>query len=448
VNVKSYILKAKIIEALKHDMPLLQLLFVSLFLTKALILLLRGKELEYIETLCQVHRSGWFGSEKVVIFLVKKFVLNSKGLKNKFITDIKERIVPLDNMKRFFEDPLALFDGVCLIVKSPSNHQKGVVIIKYSYYFSLMFKFFDMNEFSSRYHIVLEPSWAGTCDTGILCYTSLTEPVFVMAYENRDFNFLDALNSNLVPVKLSSNWWVNHEIFKPKAETEKDIDIVVVSGWAKFKRHQDIFKALSKVKRVLPHLKVALVGYPHDLTINDVKEIANHYNLAENLTFYEWISPMEVSALYSRSKVNLLWSRFEGLNRSIIEGMFCDIPCIIRDGFNYGQKYSYVNDHTGYWSTEDKLAEDIMYVLENRDKFSPRQYVMKNHTCIKATEILQDSINTVMSECSAECSFQGIVIKTNELHGMTYFDNQNDRRFDDDVEKIKECLTEPVIDSV
>jgi glycosyltransferase involved in cell wall biosynthesis len=397
------------------------------------------KSLRCLETLSQLHRTDWLGGEGIAIYLVKRIFLKSDRTKNKFILELTRQIVPLDNMKRFFDEPIELFDGVCLIIKSPTESHKGVVIIKYSYYFALMFKFFDMDLFSRRYHIVLEPSWAGTCDPGILCYTSLSEPVFVMAYENRDFKFLESINTNLVPVKLSSNWWVNHAFFKHIPEDVKDIDIIIVSGWARFKRHHEIFKALNKVKKVLPDLKVTLVGYPHDLTLDNIKEIAVLYNLSENITFYEWIPPLEVSRLYAKAKVNLLWSRFEGLNRSIIEGMFCNISCIMREGFNYGQKYSYINQFTGCWSSEEKLASNLIHAIKHQDKFSPRQYVMEHHTCFKATEILQEAINRTLLDSPNKFIFE-FAVKTNELHGMAYFDDTNEKRFEADIENIKQYL--------
>ena len=128
-----------------------------------------------------------------------------------------------------------------------------------------------MKAMSERYHIVLEPSWAGTCEPGILAYSTLDAPVFIMAYEARDTKFLNDLKTNLKPVPLSSNWWVDHRNFKPAIESKKDIDIIVISSWTYFKRHYRIFDALRKLKQSNPRLKVALVGYSVDMTLEDIK---------------------------------------------------------------------------------------------------------------------------------------------------------------------------------
>lgn len=436
VKYKIYNLKTSLKEFIKYDYQALKSPLSLYLLCKFLILFMRGKELESIHVLSSLYRTGWWGSKNTTIYIIKKIFARdstSKSFTKKFLTTLEVETLPFDNTQKFFDDPETLFNGIFQILRSHTETQKGVILIKYSYYFPLYFKLFDAKAISENYYIVLEPSWAGTCEAGILAFATLESPVIVMAYEQRDFDFIRKINTNLIPVALSSNWWVDHRNFTFNDQQVKSIDIVIVSGWSEFKRHYFIFKQLAKLKKRKPNLKVSCIGYPGDLTMSDVQKIANDFELSEHIEFHEWLTPAEVSAKIQESKVNLLWSRFEGLNRSIIEGMFCNVPCILREGFNYGQKYPYINNKTGNWSAESQLHLTLEYMIENHDNFSPYEYVSQHHTCIKATEILEDLIN----ELTENFQDKGpLSVKINELHGMAYFIHEEEDRYKKDVENI------------
>jgi glycosyltransferase involved in cell wall biosynthesis len=443
MHAKIYEIKSKLTEFVKYDIPLLQFPIVLLLAAQIVFLYRTKKILRAIELASKVHRSGWWGSEKIILKIVQNTLFRGKNaIENRelFIEQLVDSLEPKPNTKKFFADPQLLFDGVCLFLKRYNKGQKGVLLIKYSYYFPLLFKFYDMNALSERYHIVLEPSWAGTCEPGILAYATLNASVFVMAYEARDTKFLDDIGTNLKPVPLSSNWWVDHRNFKPAKGCKKDIDIIVISSWTYFKRHYRIFDALRQLKQSRPHLKVALVGYNVEMTLDDIKALASYYNVDDLLEYHEKIPPTEVGALLKRSKINLLWSRFEGLNRSIIEGMFSDVPCIIRKGFNYGMKYPYINDKTGIWSEEKALASNIKSMLENYQNYAPRDYVMQHHTCFIATQILTDTINAFCTNESE--SVDKLAVKVNLLDCMTYFDASQSDNFKSDIENTR-CMRLP-----
>ena len=97
-------------------------------------------------------------------------------------------------------------------------------------------------------------------------------------------------------------------------------------------------------------MKAILVGYPMGQTKDDVCERAKYYGVFDQLEIHESITSEEVNTHFSRAKVNVLWSRREGWNRAIIEGMFAGVPCVLRKGHNYGFRYPYINANTGCYS--------------------------------------------------------------------------------------------------
>ncbi|WPL17677.1 Glycosyl transferases group 1 [Thiorhodovibrio winogradskyi] len=442
MNYYLYAIKARLLELVRFDYPQLKLPLSMYLLFLAWSQFRIGKPLLALQCLAKLQRSAWLGSTGPVVKLVRKYVYERPDSGNRrlqLIDELSETVSQSEKTERFFNNPLALFDGVCRILKFPTGAGKGVIIVKYNYCFPLMFKLFDMKSLAEHYHIVLEPSWAGTCDPAIIAYSVLDVPVFVMAYEDRDRDFLNLINTTLNPICLSSNWWVDHRVFYADPSVTKDIDVVVIAAWARFKRHHKIFKALRSVRKYRGNIKIALVGYPGDLTIDQIKKLATHFGLNDVIEYHEKIPQCKVSAILRRSKVNLLWSRFEGINRGIIEGMFCDVPCVIREGFNYGQKYAYINPKTGVWASESNLPEVLVDVIEKYNEFEPRAYVMEHHNCFLATKKLQELINASLRNLGKP-GIHGIAVKVNELNCMKYFDEADTTRFASSIKNLIEFV--------
>lgn len=409
---------SRIKESLRYDANHLKGIFIP-FLYLANRYFARKPKAQYLNFLSSLFRLSWPGTYAIALAAVRKSYLteNNNRLSTHAFQDMLNNIENLERYKKFIDKPETMLDGIITVMAPYKEGKKGVLVIAYSYYFLIFLKTLDFEKIEKRYHIVLEPSWNGLCEQAILGFTYLSSPVFVMAYEDRDFNFLSDLKSNLVPVRLSANWWIDPDTFNHGvAAEERDIDIIMIAAWAKFKRHNEFFKTLSLLKQSGQNYRVTLVGYPNDLTQQDIQMLAKEYKVLDMLTFYEWIPAVEVARLVGRAKVNIIWSRFEGLNRAIIEGMFCDTPCILREGFNFGMKYPYINPKTGRYANESNLHHILRDMIANPTQFEPREYILEHHNCHKATEVLAESIK------DADPGFNPteLVPKTSELNGMKY----------------------------
>lgn len=420
--MKFSLLKDNFIEKVKYDYnpikkPLVWLVSIFVLTLKYLNFHERAFDLA-----SKLYRTGWPGSFNFGINICCFYFKENPHLGKRIVSSYLENIHPRENTRKFFDDPAEMIDGIVNILKVPSENEKGVLIVNYNYYFPLFFKFFDLEKLTRHYIVILEPSWAGYCDLGILSYSLLESEVYVQTYERRDREFINKVGMNFVPVDVGPNWFVNHNTFKPNnIHKVKDIDVLVVSAWAKFKRHRQLFKALSKVELFedTNEIKIVCIGYPADLTKKDIESYAKMYGLERNVELYEWLNPEEVAKFYNRAKVNILWSRFEGNNRSVIEGMLCNTPCILRQGHNYGQNYDYINNCTGAFSDERDLPHVLKSISKGEAEFHPRQYVIENHSCYEATKI----INEVIKEQEVKNNrvwITDLEVKTNELHGMNY----------------------------
>jgi glycosyltransferase involved in cell wall biosynthesis len=357
---------------------------------------------------------------------------------NAFLAYHVASIRPSPGTLRLFEDPCRALGTAIFVTKSPKGDEKGLICVHYNHILPFFAKFFDVPRLAQRYHIVIEPSWSGFCDGDILCYTQFPFPIFVEAYEPRDAALIRSLGANLIPVGTSTNWWVDHRKFHPLPHVKKEFDLVMVAGWGVYKRHYRFFEALSRLRRQGRRPRVLLVGYNVGWKKETVLDHARYFGIADQLEVLERVPYDRMNDAVNRAKVHLLWSRKEGVNRAIIECMFAGLPTIVREGFNYGYRYPYINEETGCFATEESLPRAIEELVSRADQMRPREWVMANMSCQRGAEILSQAVGQ-LARSHGEPWTEMPVLKTTELDRMTYWDSEDVEKFRDDYEFLKAC---------
>lgn len=401
-----------------------------------LCLLAFGKIKKGFSILSSLHRANYSAQVDKVIEKVLQgqnaAIEDKKTSTNKMVyQEHIDTMLPTPATSRFFLEPEKVIGSRVLVLKSPRENEKGVIVIDYSFVFPLLAKFFDIQRIAEQYHLVLEPSWSGYCDLDILCYGQYDFPVFVQAFEPRDAAFIRHMCPSFIPVPLANNWWVDYRVLKPLPEVKKDVDIIMIAGWAGYKRHHRFFAALARLRAQGERPRVVLIGYPTDYTRKDIADLARYFGIDDQVDMYEQLSPEEVNQQLNRAKVNVIWSRKEGWNRAIIEGMFAGVPCVLRQDHNYGFPYPYINAQTGCYAHEHELAERLLWMIQNYEQFSPRQWVMANMTCQHATAILGDTIRRNAVE-NGEQWTQDLAVKVSYLNTMRYWEAADMHTFEAD----------------
>jgi len=336
-------------------------------------------------------------------------------------------------------DPKRLIGSRMLVVKAWRPGERGVLVVDYTYVFPLMAGLFDLAKVAERYLIVLEPSWSDSCTPEVLLFTRFEFPVLVQTVEPRDHELFEGLAGNCSFVRTQGNWWVDHRIMAPREGGVRDIDVIMVAGWASFKRHWRFFRVLADLKARGHRLKVALVGYRGDLSQADIEDEARHFGVRDQLELFERVPADQVSALLSRSKIHVLWSRREGANRAIIESMLAGVPVIVREGLSYGYRYPYINSQTGQFATEAGLGDAMLEMIADRDRYAPREWILANMSAEKATAILQDLVRE-QTYAKGETWTEGLVVKTSTLDTQRYWNPGDRARFAADYAFLESAL--------
>jgi hypothetical protein len=334
----------------------------------------------------------FFKSRYEAILISGKIFRYSKfDFPRKFVTNEFAKLVSLKGKKRIGEKILEIietnisknlleslrfyngsegnrpFDQRLLILSAPENGQKGVIIIKFTNFFKYFLKVFDINKIKDHYILILEPSSSGYFDEDILCMLSVDIPIIVQTPEPVDANFLRNISTNLHPIDIGANCWVDNRVFFPITGTKKDFDIIMVAIWADVKRHYHLFDALSKCKK---RHRIVLIGKPWPKRIDDIIEEAALYNVDDQITYFEDIPQEEINLLLNRSKIFLLLSKKEGFNKAIIEAMYAGTPGYYLKNFNFGHEYAYIQSGTGGF-IESKELNNFIDNLDEVCCFNP-----------------------------------------------------------------------------
>lgn len=448
MSVRVGILKARLREWLLFHSAICGSLLRLCMYFAGVALFRMGNEAIAFKLLSSVHRAG---SPKRIADAVERLMRRSFSQQ-----EAGEEGYPFDNFLRehvatareraqanLADNPDKLWHSMAIVVSpAQDDDRRGVVIMSYNYVFPLLMNQYDFSRITERYHLVLEPSWSGYCNPDLMCYHLLRpNPVFIQAYEPRDSDYLKAIQSNLVAIPVSANWWVDHRIFSPDPNIEKDLDFVMVASWADFKRHHRFFQTLRTLRTQGKELRGVCAGYPAGSTLESIRARARYYGVEDLIEFHEFIPQDQIANLMNRARVNVVWSLKEGVNRVIIEGMFCDVPCLLPEGFNYGFRYPYVNEFTGRWSNDDRLANDLLEMTQQPWPHSPAEWIREHITPQAATAIIKDTIER-------SCEFHGelppnpdYAVKINGLHGMDYWDKSDRSRFESDYDFLRSTLT-------
>jgi hypothetical protein len=217
-------------------------------------------------------------------------------------------------------------------------------------------------------------------------------------------------------------------LIHPIPDTPRTLDAVMIASWATFKRHHRVFSALRTLRRRGHVLTMALAGYPSGLKKDDILVQADYFGVADQIEVHEWLSFADVNVLYNRARVNLVWSRREGCNRAVIEGMLAGVPCIMRSGFNYGHHQPYMSSGDVQLCAESDLPEALLHGGGSIDREHPRAWVLSNMSCQAATEVLTKTIRPV-ALALGEAWTTDPVVKVGALNRMAYWDERDRQRF-------------------
>jgi glycosyltransferase involved in cell wall biosynthesis len=337
------------------------------------------------------------------------------------------------------EDPDPERQGDLMLLKryNAASAEKGVLLISYTEAVRRFAALFDIAALAQRYSIVVEPSWWGYEDPTFLFLVGADLDVIIQSSWRRDFDFIAALETNLVPLRLGAGQWMDPRLFRPGETADRTYDVSMVSAWSPYKRHFEMFQTLAALKRRGRKLKAVLIGYPDEWTRAHIEQLITEHDVSDCCTIFEGIPHAEVARLVADSRSHALLSRREGSNRAIYEALFCDTPIIVYRN-HFGVNTDHVNERTGVLYDDGHLADAILEILDGAHAWQPREWALENAGYERATHILNDALRGSAAARGASWTTD-IVSKLNGPNPRYAVKGQY-REFDADYESLQQYL--------
>lgn len=283
-----------------------------------------------------------------------------------------------------------------LVLKAPGlAGEKGVLYSSFEFNWLRLLANHDARALLRDYLLVGASSWSPGDHAVMASMQGLSDdPMFVGISNLADVDHyrLWSPGGGTVPLPITAADWTDPASFQPRPHQKRDVDIVMVSHFAKWKRHWLLFEAL---QRLPASLRVVLIGRKaaDGRTEVDILREARAFGVRQHLEIYKNIEFDQVAAHQCNAKVAIALSRREGSCVSVTEAMFADTPVVMMDDAHVGA-VAYVNDTTGRVTSRKALAATVMDVIEDSAGFAPRAWALKNisasATSAKLNKILRD----------------------------------------------------------
>ena len=267
-----------------------------------------------------------------------------------------------------------------LVLKAPGeNGEKGVLYSSFEYNWMRLIASHDARAVLSDYLLVGASSWSPTDFAALANLAGLSsDPAFIGVSNLADMDAYAVMRPAIEPLPILASDWVNPDLYQPKPHADREIDILMVAHWGRFKRHWLLWEALRGMPR---NLRVVLVGRNlPGRTENELRAEARSFGVRQDLECEINVPPQRVAELQCDARTSAIFSFREGSCVSTAESLFANSPVAMMQDAHVGSK-AYINPRTGALFTRDRLSDQMTRFLEESSAYSPREWAVENISC-------------------------------------------------------------------
>lgn len=276
------------------------------------------------------------------------------------------------------------------LLKAPGPHgERGVIYSAFEYnWVRLLEGIGDLQELLRDYDVIWATSWSPTDYLDLARIIASAGPHGLIYVQGSNFGETPQLTEFHPRIRVVPNLlceYLDPASFETRASDVRDIDLLVVSNWAPFKRHFELFRAL---RHMPASLRVVCVGQPErGHTRASIEQLAVAYGVPQAIEFLESLPLVEVRSLQARSKAAAIFSRREGSCVAAVEALFAGASLGLIDGAQVGST-AFVNASTGVALRPAHLSEDLLRLITDAPKRSPREWAQAHLGADRATQKL------------------------------------------------------------
>lgn len=271
-----------------------------------------------------------------------------------------------------------------------SDREKGVVFVSFEDQWAKLSRQHDLRPFADRYTLVVAPTWSPPHSVvNVMFPLVFPGPIYTLISNYRDLELFPRLSPRYRMIPLFASSWVNPRFYQPVPRYCRDIDIIMIANFGRYKRHLALFRAL----RHLPDfIKVTLIGQSQGArSAETIRREARAFGVERRVTVLSSVSNETLTDCLCRAKVSVITSRREGSCVAVAESLFADTPVVLLQGAEIGSA-AFLNEATGVFVPEAQLAQGLLAVLQRHHTFAPRRWAEANISCHQSSRILNRAL--------------------------------------------------------
>jgi glycosyltransferase involved in cell wall biosynthesis len=286
-----------------------------------------------------------------------------------------------------------------VILKAPdAEGEKGVILITFEYnWLRFLRGVDDLAELEREYDIVFSTSSSPSNYAMLgLALSRLNGPVYVQACNYGEIADIENLHPRLKCLPMLPCDWIDPRFSLPRPRADRDVDILMVAGWAPVKRQWQFYDALS---RMPAELRIVMIGQAEGrFDIEHARHEARLFGARQAIEFHQSLPIDQVADYQGRAKVSIILSRREGCCVAVTESFFADTPVGLLADAHIGP-LAYINDRTGVRLDRDQdLAPQLMGFLARWDSFAAKEWAEEHVSCDVSSQKLNGFLRAAALE--------------------------------------------------
>jgi glycosyltransferase involved in cell wall biosynthesis len=277
-----------------------------------------------------------------------------------------------------------------VVAKAPvSAEERGILFVSFENELARVLESGRADALQERYLIAFLPTWQPAYSGELLELAALARaPFVVMPSSVEDVALLPGeLGPHCMTVDLQASSWIPSAQFAPVAN--KDVDIVLLANFSKYKRHWKLFEALRDMRR---ECRVVCAGRPWGGRQRASLEAeADAFGVRHLVEFFENPSDAQVSDLLGRARLFCAMSHKEGSFVAVAEALVAGTPVAMFADATIGTK-RFITRDTGFLLSRGNLGAQLNAALEQAASLRPREWACREIVAERSIEVFNEAM--------------------------------------------------------
>jgi glycosyltransferase involved in cell wall biosynthesis len=257
-----------------------------------------------------------------------------------------------------------------------SKAEPGLLLVSFEYELSKLVALSRFTALELEYRIIFLPTWQPFySDAVCLLDARATQSYFLMPSAFTEDVLCRQFSSKCRYLPFHAASWVRHASYQRPCSS-KDIDILMIANFARYKRHWRLFEALA---RMPAGLRIVIAGLPlGKRTKESLLHEARLFGVDERIEIIEGATDSCLRSLLRRSRIFCAMTYKEGSYIAVAEALMAGVPVAMFEGAQVGTK-AYITPETGFLlSPKTSLARQLAVALEATRDLDTQEWAKKH----------------------------------------------------------------------